>query len=206
MNLTEVHFDSVIEIFNIAIGRAASSLSAAFEKEVDLSLPKILLVMPSEALSYIPIQKDIEVCAVTQTYTSREIILQTKLIFSEESSLKLARFFLQKQMFFLEEVTQLEQDTILEIGNIFINSFIGTIDNLSNFGLEGSLPQIALLHANEIFSTISESENKIMIEAFINFSIKAMDITGYLVLIIDSNVLDKFIEKIYHSLLGENDH
>lgn len=204
MNLSEIYLDSLREIFNIAIGRAASSLSTAFEKEVELSVPKILLVIPDEALDYLPIPKDIEVCAVSQSYSSKEITLKAKLIFSEENSLKLARYFLREQIVFLEEVTQLEQDTILEIGNIFINNFIGTIDNLSRLNLEGSLPEIALLHAHELFSTKEYSGDSVMIEVFVNFSIKAMDITGYLVLIIDSNFIDNFIEKVYRSLLGNH--
>lgn len=203
MILNEIQIDSVLEIFNIAIGRAAASLSTTFDKEVELSVPKILLVTSNEALTYLPVQKNEEVCAVSQHFSSDEVNLEVKLIFSEESSLNLAKFFLEKQMIFLEEVTQLEQDTILEIGNIFINSFIGTIANLSHLELEGALPNIALLHSKEILKN-DEKSAKTLIEAFVKFSIKPTAITGFLILILDSDVIEKFLDKIYKSLLGKD--
>ncbi|MCX7997529.1 MAG: hypothetical protein N3A69_01070 [Leptospiraceae bacterium] len=202
MILNEIQIDSILEIFNIAIGRAAASLSTTFDKEVELSVPKILLVTSNEALTYLPVHNE-DVCAVSQHFNSDEVNLEVKLIFSEESSLNLAKFFLEKQMIFLEEVTQLEQDTILEIGNIFINSFIGTIANLSHVELEGSLPTISLLSSKEIFKN-EDKVDKTLIEAFVQFSIKPMDVTGFLLLILDSDVIEKFLEKIYKSLLGQN--
>lgn len=205
MILNEIQIDSILEIFNIAIGRAASSLSSTFEKEVELSIPKILLVTENEAITYLPIEKNIDVCVVAQHFNSKEIELEARLLFSEESSLSLAKLFLEKQMIFLEEITQLEQDTILEIGNIFINSFVGTIANLSNLELEGSLPTISLLHPEEIFANKKTlPNNKILIEAFVRFSLKATDLTGFLILILDSDVIEKFLDRIYNALIGQN--
>jgi chemotaxis protein CheC len=201
--LSDIQIDSLREVFNISMGRAAASLSSTVGDEVELTIPEVLLIKPVEAPMHLMMEAEKEICAVSQIYRGNGMNMEAKLIFSEENSLELARSFLGKNTS-IEEMTQLEQDSILEIGNILINNFMGSIANLLELEFEGSLPFLNLSRADEVFTEDTNVEEKTIMAAFVNFAIVSKNIDGFLVLMIDSNLIDRFLNELLDALLGKH--
>ncbi len=201
--LSDIEIDSLREVFNISMGRAAASLSSTVGEEVELTIPEILLITPQEAVQHLPLGQSREICSVSQFYKGVDMEMEAKLIFSEENSLELARAFIGKDTS-IEDMAQLEQDSILEIGNILINNFMGSIANLLNVEFEGSLPFFNISSPLDIFSHLKVSPKTIM-AALVHFTIISKNITGLIVLLIDSKLIDEFLNKLLKALLGTHD-
>lgn len=202
--LSDIQIDSLREVFNISMGKAAASLSSTVGDEVDLTIPEVLLIKPEEALEHLSLDNSREICAVSQIYKGNGMDMEAKLIFSEDHSLELARTFLGKNTS-IDEMTQLEQDSILEIGNILINNFMGSIANLLEEEFEGSLPFMNLSLPEEVFNQFDEATDKTIMAALVNFEIVSRNINGLLVLMIDSKLIDRFLTQLLNALLGKND-
>jgi chemotaxis protein CheC len=201
--LSDIQIDSLREVFNISMGKAAASLSSTVGDEVELTIPEVLLIKPEEALEHLSLNHSREICAVSQIYKGSGIDMEAKLIFSEENSLELARSFLGRSTN-IEEMTHLEQDSILEIGNILINNFMGSIANLLEEEFEGSLPFMNLSLPEEVFSHLDDTSDKTIMAALVNFEIISRNINGLLVLMIDSKLIDRFLTELLNALLGKN--
>jgi len=202
--LSDIEIDSLREVFNISMGKAAASLSSTVGEEVELTIPEVLLITPQEAIEHLPLGQSREICSVSQFYKGVGMEMEAKLIFSEENSLELARAFIGKDTS-IEDMAQLEQDSILEIGNILINNFMGSIANLLNVEFEGSLPFLNISPPQDTFSHLKQVSPKTIMAALVHFTIVSKNITGLIVLLIDSRLIDEFLNKLLKALLGTHD-
>ena len=131
--------DAVTEILNVAIGQAAASLSQLVEDEVALSVPFVEFLSPVTAATRLDEATGrLDSVAVRQRFQSSfsgDILL----IFPENKSLDLVRSLLGTALP-LDSLTELEQEALLEIGNIILNACLGSLANQLGISIESSLP------------------------------------------------------------------
>ncbi len=201
--LTDLQLDSLTEIINIGMGKAADSLSQMLSEEIDLSVPEILFFNLKEASSFLNNNAKRNFSGVTQHFDG-VINGDALLLFPEEKSLDLVRLLL-KDSAPLEDFTELEQEALCEIGNIILNAGLSSLSNFLKTELGGTIPVYQYGDSYNILSTSETLKDDLSNILFIHvdFGIKKKDINGYIVFVltVDSiksltDSIDSYINKL----------
>ncbi len=132
--LSELEEDALKEFFNMGLGMAAASLSQMVNNEVLLSLPQLKVVPYSEALQMLVTNEEDRLVAIRQNFTG-ELTGTALLIFPGAESLELVRTLLNEQMP-LEVLMELEQETLLDVGNVVLNAFLESFTQMLSLQFE----------------------------------------------------------------------
>ncbi len=200
MTLNPLQLDALTEIFNHGVGLAANALSELAGEEVQLSVPKIEELSKREISDKLDEQGANRICAVRQGFSG---VLNTEalLMFPVDQSLQLVQLMVGSE-FPLEQLSEMEQESLAEIGNILLNSVVSSVADMLHIEFEGTLPQVELGQVAEVLHSEQGVEDLIL-SLQINFSIASRQIQGYLVFLLDvasSDVLERklsaFIESV----------
>jgi chemotaxis protein CheC len=187
-NLSEIQHDALVEIFNIGVGHAAAAMSGIVNEEVTMSVPSISFVSRAEAALMLVNSNTRRICGVSQHYHgafSTEAIL----MFPEEKSLEIVRLMVGEMVPF-KELTEMEQEAMSEIGNIILNSCVGTLANIFGEELEGSLPVYHIGTSEDILALDGELANDaVVLMLHIDFVLETHQIHGYVAFILDVTAL-----------------
>ncbi|MBF0295076.1 MAG: hypothetical protein HQL96_07780 [Magnetococcales bacterium] len=132
--LTEMEEDALKEFFNMGLGMAAASLSQMVNNEVLLSLPQLKVVPYDEATRMLVAKEEEQLVAIRQNFTG-ELTGTALLIFPGAESLELVRTLLNEQMP-LEVLMELEQETLLDVGNVVLNAFLESFTQMMSIQFE----------------------------------------------------------------------
>ena len=187
-NLTELQHDALVEIFNIGVGHAASAMSDIVNEEVTMSVPSISFQNRAAAAAMLGNKDGQRVCGVSQHYQgafSTEAIL----MFPEDKSLDIVRLMVGEAVS-LKELTEMEQEAMSEIGNIILNSCVGTLANIFAQELSGSLPQYHVGTSEEILSATGGAADTVVLMLHIDFILETHQIHGYVAFVLDLTALE----------------
>jgi chemotaxis protein CheC len=200
-NLTELQHDALVEIFNIGVGHAARAMSEIVNEEVTMSVPSISFVNRADAAEMLGNKDATRVCGVSQHYQgafSTEAIL----MFPEDKSLDIVRLMVGESVP-LKELTEMEQEAMSEIGNIILNSCVGTLANIFSQELSGSLPAYHVGTSEEILTASGGAAQAVVLMLHIDFILETHQIHGYVAFILDMSALhdlqdqvDRYIAKV----------
>ncbi|MCA1974194.1 MAG: chemotaxis protein CheX [Caenispirillum sp.] len=186
---TEDEQDVVTELMNMGVGRAAASFSRLVDDEVVLSVPLVRLADMSEAEAAFAASVPEVLAGVMQSFEGL-ITGSAALLFPGERSLELVRAVIGEDMP-AEEISELEQETLAEIGNIILNSCLATIANVLKTELHSSLPEP--YHAGRAGLTrLLGGNDSIIMLVQIDFSLKSRNLEGYLAFVIDLRSAEAF--------------
>ncbi|MBF0175729.1 MAG: hypothetical protein HQL63_02600 [Magnetococcales bacterium] len=143
MELTELEQDALKEFLNIGLGMAADSLSQMVHNEILLSLPQLSVVSKESAIQLIEHRRGDRLVAIRQSFYG-ELSGTALLVFPGARSLELVRTLLGENTP-LESLTVLEQETLLDIGNVILNSFLSSFTQMINLDFE--FDPAELIHA-----------------------------------------------------------
>jgi chemotaxis protein CheC len=186
-NLSELQHDALVEIFNIGVGHAASAMSEIVNEPVTMSVPSISFLNRAEAAAMLGNKDGQRVCGVSQHYQgafSTEAIL----MFPEDKSLDIVRLMVGESVS-LKELTEMEQEAMSEIGNIILNSCVGTLANIFNHELSGSLPQYHVGTSEQILSASGGQADTVVLMLHIDFILETHQIHGYVAFVLDLSAL-----------------
>lgn len=191
-NLSDLEVDALTEIFNIGIGRAADSLNKMTSQTVDLNVPNVQVMSSRHAKEMLGFSDHCNISAVTQKF-SGDFSGQAFLMFSQDSGLKLVRTLLSDDIP-VEVLSDLEQDSLVEIGNIILNACFGTVINFLKSTIEIDMPEFVQGDINEIFTYASDNDWSLYIE--VKFTLPSDNIEGYISFIMDIQSLERFQESV----------
>lgn len=199
MELKELEQDALTEIFNIGVGIAADVLSQMVGEQVRLSVPVVELTTQQQAKTYYMAREQRHLCAIRQTF-SGEVTTDAILMFPEENSLELVRLMVGSDLP-LEQLTEMEQDAMAEIGNIILNAVISSVSSTLGLTFEGSLPDVSIITTDNIFSdrigALQRSDAKAPVLALtIDFELSARQVSGYLAFLLDIPSSEKLIARL----------
>jgi chemotaxis protein CheC len=197
--LTEIQKDALRETINISIGKAASTFNQMIQEHIKLSVPDIRLANSFEALNLLKIDPEQEVCYVEQRFEGSYFVSYAMLIFTENESLELVKLFLGSDSL-VEEMSSLETEAMNEIGNIILNASIGSLANLLRDHISSSLPVCIRTRAKNIFGQKKIDSADLLLLIFIDFGIESKKIMGYIVLVLELNSFDGFVERLMQSM------
>ena len=182
MKLNVLELDALTEIFNHGVGQAAHALSELSGEEVVLSVPQVQEVAKRDITDRMEAAGAQRICAVRQAFTG-VINTEAVLMFPVEQSLQLVQLMVGDAVP-LEQLSEMEQESLAEIGNIVLNSVVSSVADLLKIEFEGSLPQVELGHSRQVLCPTGDFES-IILSLQINFDIASRNIMGYLVFLLD---------------------
>jgi chemotaxis protein CheC len=200
-NLNELQHDALVEIFNIGVGQAARAMSEIVNEEVTMSVPSITFVNRAGAAAMLGNKDGSRVCAISQHYAGA-FETEAILMFPEDKSLDIVRLMVGESVP-LQELTEMEQEAMSEIGNIILNSCVGTLANIFAQELSGSLPEYHVGTSEEILSASGGSGEAVVLMLHIDFILEKHQIHSYVAFILDLTALhdlqdqvDRYLAKV----------
>jgi len=185
--LTDLERDTLAELSNIAMGRAANSLRQMVEHQVLLSVPSVEIISKEAATQIIANPANPTLVAVRQDF-SGPFAGRALLIFPEANSFELVRAVVGRGLP-LEDIGNLEDEALAETGNIILNSWVATIANLLKQTLKMSLPIVIRGDSRQMFR--SEETQSLVLFLHIRFEISNKEIRGYVALLMDIPSIDE---------------
>ena len=186
--LTDLERDALGELSNIAMARAANSLRQMVKNEVRLSVPTVEVLSRKDATLVVEKGGSPKLVAVRQDF-SGAFAGRALLIFPEVSSLELVREVVGKEAS-IEDIMDVEDESLAETGNIILNSWVATIANLLKRSLKMALPVVIRGGGRDLFETGDAQEPKILF-LHIKFDIQRKEIRGYVALLMDIPSIDE---------------
>ncbi len=198
LDLTELEHDSLTEITNMAVGRSAGVLNEMIGYEVLLSVPKVEIVTESELSEKIGALKDQPLTVVQQGFEG-PLSGFASIAFPEQNSLELVRLLLGEEMS-LDEIVDLEQEALQEMGNVILNSFLGTFGNEFGVNISSEIPKFRKDVDSKSLCGTLDSQGISIIFIHVDFFVKDRNIDGYLVLAVSVHTMEKLINLVKNYL------
>jgi chemotaxis protein CheC len=200
ITLTELQHDALVEIFNIGVGHAAASMSEIVNEEVTMSVPSISFLNRADAAALLA-DRDGDgerdsgrICGVSQHYAGA-FSTEAVLMFPEDKSLEIVRLMVG-ELVPLDELTEMEQEAMSEIGNIILNSCVGTLANIFQQELHGSLPVYHVGTSEQILASSGSHAGAVVLMLHIDFILEKHQIHGYVAFILDITALHDLKDQV----------
>jgi chemotaxis protein CheC len=182
--LSEIEQDAIAEIANLGVSRAATSLRQLVGEQVLLSVPAVNIVTRAAASQMVEKGGAANLVAVQQSFEG-PFAGRALLIFPQAHSLELVRSIVGDK-YSLEDVIDLEEEALAEIGNIILNACLATIANVLRRTMRMSLPSILRGDGDMLFDVRDGlSDSNLVLFLYIDFTIKKRDIRGFIALLMD---------------------
>lgn len=146
---SEFQMDALREHLSIGVGHAASTLNSLVGKHVELELPQVDLIEGGSIEKSINLGKDQTVTQVTLDFTGN-INGKASTIFDKESAARLVNMLVPEAAATPEELDAINESTITEVGNIVINSVMGSLSNCLFFDLDYCVPEYSEISAKSL--------------------------------------------------------
>ena len=194
MEFTDLELDALAETFNLSLGEAAAMFSEMVREDIIISVPTVEILSRAVLLEQLQIQGNNRLCTIKHQFeATSDFKTNTLLLFPEQGTLELVRRMLGDSTP-IEHITELEQDTLAEIGNIIMNGCMGSLANLFNNRMIGTLPDVAVTDTHNVLNTYEM--NDMFLVARIGMSLSSKNISGLVLFIMDVNSIQKFMGEV----------
>ncbi|MBU3155054.1 chemotaxis protein CheC [Clostridium estertheticum] len=145
--LTTMQLDVLQEVGNIGAGNAATALSELLNEKVDMSVPAVNIIPFDDIFSSI----DVEVVVIgVVVRVLGDIPGNILFTLEKDVALRIISGLVGKEQ---EQITELGNSALCEIGNIISSSFMNAIAELTKLEVRPSVPAVALDMMAAILST-----------------------------------------------------
>ena len=194
VEFSDIEHDALTEIANMAIGRSAGVLNEMIGQEVVLSVPQVLILDQSKLSDHVTNMQGHDLTVVQQGFDGPLSGLAS-IAFPEQKSLELVRLLLGEEMS-LEEIVELEQEALQEMGNVILNSFLGTFGNEFGVNISSEIPKFHKNVDTESLIGDANGSGVSIIFIHVDFYVKEKNIDGYLVLAVSIPTMEKLANLI----------
>ena len=191
--LDDFYVDAVAEVLNVGMGSAAAALSEMINDEIKLSVPGVEFVSRLEAAHIIGSKAKTDVSGVHQHFQGA-FDGDAMLLFPEEQSLELVRAVLQHDDLSLQDLTDMEQEAMTEIGNVILNACLCSMADMFGKEMLGDIPEFVQGSLAQVFSTDGALEHTEAIVLLLNmdFAVDKKNIQGYVTFLMDVDSVCQF--------------
>lgn len=182
----ELELDLLSEMFNLGVGKAASSLSQMVKQEVKLSIPTVEFVSAEDVSKLLGIEQDI--CSVSQKMDG-SFSANSMLLFPESSSLEVVRKMLGGALSD-EMVAELQQEAFSEIGNVVLNACIGSIAEMLNTDFQVALPRFQIAQTIDLLHSEMVNAGDYIMLIKIEMVLADSEIGGYMLFLLEPESMD----------------
>jgi chemotaxis protein CheC len=194
MQLTPPQMDALTEMINIGVGKAASILNQMVQAPVTLTVPSIKVLEAEAAIKELSSQGACQVAAVTMQFQGR-LGGNTTIFFTPQNAAKLANVLIGGDMQDLD-LDSIKIGALTEVGNILLNSVIGSISNIVREKITFKVPVYEDRRLQDIMLKGLDENQRVVVVAETFFDVKEHSIRGETLLILGVNSFDSLIGTI----------
>ncbi len=183
MIFTDLQLDVLTEIINVGVGKSAGQLNKLLGKRVHLHVPTVEIISGDEFLKRMQPDRA-RVSSINMSFHG-SVTGVAELIFPTKSVQAMLDLIIDESAI-TDDLDQLRSSTLSEIGNIILNSLIGTVANEFKVRLSYSIPVYSegRLYDLSVHNCTSDTN---MIVGHTRFSVVDMDIEGTFLLNLEIN-------------------
>lgn len=193
MDLSEIEIDTLREVINIGIGKAAALLNTLVGKHVTLEVPQLFYMSGDELL-----KSGKMVAAPDETVSGVKLSFKggingsAAVIFPIKSSQNLVNITIQDVT---GDYDTLKAGAMTEIGNILINGVVGSISNILKQNIRYHIPQYWECHLRELVGDMSRDIHDLtyFLVAEIMFTVQSNEIVGNFILFFELDAFEKLL-------------
>lgn len=185
--------DALKDIINIGVSEAAGMLNDLLNHHIILELPQVDIINSRELNQEFGDLGGIDVSAVRLQFkgTLRGV---SSLVFPPDSASKLADLLLGEECF-SDDLDEIKIGTLSEVGNIVLNSVMGSFSNTFDTPLQYSIPAYYEGSMNTMLQLDSEQDTPV-ISAKTRFAVESHEIAGEILLFFEIGSFDMLKEAI----------
>ena len=198
--INDVQKDFFKEIINIGVGRAADLLNTIINKHITLEVPYIK-ISELENLEVEMNSPGSDSYSLVNMKFDGKISGNANLLFTSIDATLLVNTFVGEENEH-GDIDALKSGALNEIGNIVLNSLIGTFSNYLKENLEYSVPEYNEGELKHLLKINSDKYEDTVIVAHTRFNIDELDIVGDFILLLELGASDVLINNL--NLLGDN--
>lgn len=191
---TEQHLDVLRELINIGVGKGASILNTMLNAHINLQIPIIKIISKNEIEEYIETYGRGELAAVNLSFKGK-ISGSTKLIFPTESAENLVAVFTGEAPGDVD-LDSIRMGTLSEIGNIVINSLMGSISNLLHTHFTYTVPNYIEGNIEKLLSMKEDEAKTEILLAKTRFTIDKLEIVGNFLVFLEVGSFENLLSAI----------
>lgn len=186
--------DTVTELVNIGVGRAAAALSELIGERIELNIPSIRVFQGTESRPAIAALCRRPETVITQAFRG-PICGRTSLYLSQASSVALAQLLSGTSHGAAELDAELS-GILLEVGNIMMNGVMGALSNALSTVLTYSIPELQTAHRQDgIVLPDPLGENDVLV-GDVRFRIMTHDIQGSMVVVFAQGTMEAMMAAV----------
>jgi chemotaxis protein CheC len=185
MNLNPFEIDSLTELFNIGLHRAAAALSDLTQQRVLVDLPKLYVTPIGEIRARLSDVVDGELATVHQIFRG-PVGGDAVLMLEYERAALLASILTGGEVAQGGLLDQSAREVLTEVGNIILSSCLSSFGNILDVAVTFSVPRIHIesLEAMLRSLTVESGEVQYAVVATTRFRLSEREVSGYLIIVI----------------------
>ena len=186
MQLTGFQEDALTEAVNIGIGRAASCLSEMVDATVLLGVPSVRLCTFADAHKHVSVHGSGPITSITQEFNGN-LAGSAAVVLAQDDAITLAQL-LHGTAPAATSLDICQQGILEEVGNIILNSVLGSLANLIKAKLSYGVPSfrndgVGLQSLSRSDSDENSDRNVLMADT--RFNVRERSIEGALLIVFD---------------------
>jgi chemotaxis protein CheC len=199
-SLTADQLDALQEFINIGVGRAASTLTEMVDSRILLQIPVIRVYQAKELRTELVKQFGHQKFSAVRLNFSGSLSGSAELVFPTESAASLVSVLTGEDPN-SPDLDAIKIGTLSEIGNIVINSVVGSISNLLRQQMNYKIPSyLENTFEDLLLSDYPATDETVFLLAQARFTIEQMEIVGDIILIFEMRSFDTLLEAIDREL------
>lgn len=204
MNLTVDQLDTLQELVNIGVGRAASVLNEMIECHIRLQVPFIRVFSPVQMKQELENRLGVSLVSAVRLGFSGSFSGLAQLVFPTDSASKLVALLTNEEVG-TPDLDAVKIGTLTEVGNIVINGVMGSMSNLLRQHLNYSLPMYLEDTVEHLLSSKQLESNTTILLAQARFTIEQLQIAGDIILIFKVGSFDALLTALEMIEEGEEE-
>jgi len=195
-NLTAVQKDALVELLNIAFGRAAASLSKLTGHRVQLEVPQISMCPIDELSDYLRPMINEDLASVHQIF-SGSVVGDAFMILDGKSAAILKELLTNEPAMPLE-IDASAREVVTEVGNILLNACLGTFGNILMVQVSFSVPHLSLESLEGVVSSVNVGQEGLRYALIVHaaFKLRGSSLTGYVIIVLSVASIDRLVRAV----------
>ena len=195
MKLTVDQLDALKELINIGVGQAAGLLNEMIEVRIQLQIPSIQLLSAIELQRELAERLGLEQLSAVQLNFTGSFAGTAELVFPTESAAMLVAVLTGEDPQ-SPELDALKISTLTEVGNILINSVMGSISNVLDRPLRYAVPTYTEEDVKHLVPLKQSEEVSTVLLAQARFDIQELQVQGDIILFFEVGSFDTLLAAI----------
>lgn len=196
MLLTERQHDALVELINIAFGRAAAALSDMTGHRVLLEVPRVTICPIEQLTATLDGFVTGEVATVHQIF-SGTVAGDALLLLNYDGAVALSDLLTDGRPR-VNRLDASDREVLAEVGNILLNACLGTFGNMLQVHISFSVPRLHLQELGTLLDTlvIGADELRYALVVYTTFRLRDSAVGGYLVIVLGVASLDRLMQGV----------